>query len=153
MGVPVASEPCIDGDEMSDYHSAWYQANKERIKQKYRDNSTRIKALAKEHYNRTRASNPKKIMLRNIQSRCIKRGIEFNLTVDDFEIPEICPVLGIELKPFSNSDNSPSIDRINPDKGYTKDNIQVMSTKANRMKTNASPEELKAFAEWVLKNV
>ncbi len=31
-------------------------------------------------------------------------------------------------------DNKPSIDRINPDKGYTKDNIQMMTWKENRLK-------------------
>lgn len=45
----------------------------------------------------------------------------------------------------------PSIDRIDSTKGYTKDNIQVISSKANTMKSNASVEELRMFAYWVLR--
>jgi len=43
-----------------------------------------------------------------------------------------------------------SIDAINPKKGYTPDNIQVLSMKANAMKNSASQEELLQFANWIL---
>ena len=47
---------------------------------------------------------------------------------------------------------SPSLDRIDPNKGYVKGNVQVISRLANIMKSNASPEELRAFANWVNTN-
>ncbi len=34
-------------------------------------------------------------------------------------------------------------------RGYTKDNIQVISYKANTMKNNATIEELKLFSNWI----
>jgi hypothetical protein len=46
-----------------------------------------------------------------------------------------------------------SIDRINPKLGYVEGNIQIISHKANRMKSNASVEELKLFARWVEENL
>lgn len=43
-----------------------------------------------------------------------------------------------------------SIDRIFPHLGYVKNNIQVISHKANRMKNSATLDELELFARWVL---
>lgn len=85
--------------------------------------------------------------------RALKSGITFNLEPEDIVIPDVCPVLGIPLHRNvggkSSSDNSPSIDRVIPELGYTKGNIQVISQKANRMKNDALPDELRKFAEWV----
>ena len=54
-----------------------------------------------------------------------------------------------------NNDLSPSIDRINPRKGYTKDNIIVVSMRANRIKTDARFTEIRKVADFyekLLKN-
>lgn len=58
--------------------------------------------------------------------------------------PQCCPVLNVPLKRGNTS-----IDRIDPLKGYVRGNIQIISTKANRMKSNATIEELRLFARWV----
>ena len=47
------------------------------------------------------------------------------------------------------NDNSPSLDR-DPISGYIKGKIMMMSHKANSMKSNATPEELKQFARYHL---
>jgi hypothetical protein len=81
-----------------------------------------------------------------------KRGWSFDLTEDDLQIPDKCPVLGIPLQinyNISNKDNSPSIDKIDPSKGYTKDNVAVISMKANRIKNDASLEELEKVCSWL----
>jgi hypothetical protein len=67
--------------------------------------------------------------------------------------PDRCPVFD---KKFTERGNgfaslSPSIDKINPKKGYIKGNIQVISMLANCMKRDATRAELVAFAKWVLK--
>jgi hypothetical protein len=45
-------------------------------------------------------------------------------------------------------DNSQSIDRLDPDGGYTKDNILVVSQKANRIKSDASVEDLRKVYQF-----
>ena len=43
--------------------------------------------------------------------------------------------------------NSPSIDRIDPSKGYTKDNVWVISRRANTIKSNATVDEVEKVAQ------
>ena len=77
------------------------------------------------------------------------RGEECNLKLEDIFIPEYCPVLGIKLEPGSHThqDCSPSVDRIDSTKGYTKDNVWIISARANRIKNNATVEEIKLLYE------
>lgn len=77
--------------------------------------------------------------------RAAKKGLEFELKPEDLQIPAECPLLKIQLEIGNKtvSDNSPSLDRLDPNKGYTLDNVWVISHKANTMKSNASLEELK----------
>ena len=93
--------------------------------------------------------NPAKKLWMNIKGRAKKNQIPFNLTVDDIIIPAMCPVLHIPIIPFSDSDNSPSIDRLIPELGYTKGNITVISNRANRIKSDATLEELKLVHSWM----
>ena len=78
-----------------------------------------------------------------------RRGEECTLELKDIVIPEYCPVLGIKLQPGSHShqDCSPSVDRIDSTKGYTKDNVWIISARANRIKNNATIEEIKLLYE------
>lgn len=82
-----------------------------------------------------------------------RRGIPFNITLDDIHIPEFCPVLGLRLEPGVGlggfQDASPSIDRIDPHKGYTPDNIVVMSFRANALKRDATLAELQAVLKYM----
>ena len=75
----------------------------------------------------------------------------FDLTENDIYIPDICPVFGYPLEIGVNKKkvqpNSPSLDRIIPERGYVKSNIRVISYKANIMKNNASFEEMIKIGE------
>lgn len=96
--------------------------------------------------------NPKRTMIHRAAKRAKMLGLEFDLSVVDIEIPHVCPILGIELQvgeAYGQFD-SPSLDRIDNTQGYVRGNVQVISYRANRMKNDATPEELKSFAAWVL---
>jgi hypothetical protein len=92
--------------------------------------------------------------------RAKKNNLSFNLSpaylTSLYPKNNKCPILGIELKwgdRTGGRTTSPSLDRINPNKGYEKGNVMWMSSKANTMKSNATPVELKKFATWIKKNV
>ena len=87
------------------------------------------------------------------KSRAKKKNIEHSITIDDIIVPVKCPILNIELDHSRNKGrryNGASLDRIDSTKGYVKGNIQVISDLANRMKTDATPEQLLAFGEWAV---
>jgi hypothetical protein len=67
--------------------------------------------------------------------------------------PKVCPVFNKRFvdRGVGFSKWSPSVDKIDPKKGYVKGNIQVLSMLANCMKRDASPDQLTQFAQWVLK--
>lgn len=77
---------------------------------------------------------------------------------ENAELASHCPALGIALdwsrlrdngnKPLPNS---PSIDRIDPERGYVKGNIKIISFRANQIKSDASPSELKLVAAYCSK--
>lgn len=89
-----------------------------------------------------------KAMLGEAKKRALKKELEFNIIRTDIVIPEYCPILGIPLLRGSKvvNANSPSLDRIDPSKGYVKGNIQVISNRANTIKNDATPEELMKVA-------
>lgn len=95
--------------------------------------------------------NPKGFMLLKARERAKRLGVPFTITTDDFEIPSVCPLLGVEMSPgvARCGDYSPTLDRIVPDKGYVPGNVWVISLKANRIKNNATPEELMLVATKV----
>lgn len=87
------------------------------------------------------------------QYRAKKLNISFNIDLGDINIPDYCPVLGIQLKPtkggFGRNRAAPSIDRINPSLGYIKGNIAIISWRANRIKNNYTSNELRMVADWL----
>ena len=98
----------------------------------------------REHVKKYKKNNYKKIMLYRTKSRAIKKGWDFDLIEDDITIPDFCPVLHTPLI-IDNEDrySSPSIDRIDSSKGYTKDNIMIISWQANFIKNNMSKDQIK----------
>jgi hypothetical protein len=92
--------------------------------------------------------NVEKCLFRNARARARKKGIPFSIELTDVVIPEHCPILGYSLKVGVGKayDYSPSIDRIDPTKGYTRGNVWVISHRANTIKSDATPSELRRVA-------
>jgi hypothetical protein len=95
-------------------------------------------------------------LLASCKASARNKGLDFNLTIDDINIPDRCPYLDIKLtniqgmgKIWSNA----SVDRIDSNKGYITGNVQVISCKANTMKNDVSIDELRTFCLNVLAKI
>ena len=88
----------------------------------------------------------------NAKRRAKAADIPFDIKVTDIVIPTHCPCLGVPLEHGTRSqkDNSPSLDRIIPKLGYVKSNIWVISARANRIKNDATAEEIIAVGFAIL---
>lgn len=84
------------------------------------------------------------------RSRCRQMGVPFELTFDDlWPIPDICPALGIPISLFATDrDHAYSLDQIRPRQGYVKGNVVAVSYRANRIKNDATPDELQRIAKF-----
>lgn len=82
-------------------------------------------------------------LVRWAKSRAKKKGHAFDLQEGDVSIPAKCPILGT-----SWDVSPPSLNRKNPALGYTADNIDVVSFRANTLLNDASVEELQRVLKY-----
>ena len=109
------------------------------------------RARGRMKYKRGKEKNPKRIWFQSCKDGAKKRGLVFTLNIEDVIVPKICPVLGIPLE-FHNDGklhpNTPTFDRLNNDKGYTPDNVKVISWRANKYKSDMSTETLRKLLKY-----
>lgn len=133
------------------------KANARKRTEKYRAwarDYGRIQRKKEAHKLRERAwrrAKPAAILVREAKKRARGRNLPFNLTTADLVVPATCPALGIPLRVSDGklSDNSPTIDRLVPERGYVFGNIAVISYRANAMKRNGTLDELKQIVAWL----
>ena len=99
-------------------------------------------------------------MIKNAKQRCKKSGRIID--IDDYYLLKLtkglvyCPVLGIEMVfggTGSIQDNSASIDRFDTTQGYIKGNVWIISYKANRMKSDATIDDIKKVYDYMKANM
>lgn len=94
-----------------------------------------------------------KLLWSQLKSSAKKRGISFELSpvdIDAVGIPITCPILGIPLYFHRDrvQDDSISFDRIDSSKGYSVDNLVVISYRANKIKSDATLDELRRIVNF-----
>ena len=110
--------------------------------------------MYKQEYNiRYYSKNWELHLWQSAKTRAKRSGIEFSIAKSDIIIPKYCPYLGTKLTKIHgkgrNIKTNSSLDRIDPSKGYIPGNVEVVSFQANRMKADASTEELLIFANAI----
>lgn len=92
------------------------------------------------------------VAVKNARERAARRGIPFQLTKE--YLAEIltphCPITGLRLRIYCGvgkgpRDDSPSLDCVVPDRGYVPGNVKWVSSRANRIKSDATLAELEAL--------
>jgi len=94
-------------------------------------------------------------LLYHARGRAKKYNLPINIYYEDIIIPKNCPVFGIELERSVGhfSDCSPTLDRIVPELGYVKENIMIISHKANTIKHGGTIEEHEKICEYIKNNL
>lgn len=113
--------------------------------------TTPARRLWKRQYEKHRYESTQQMnIFKNCKNRATRRGLPFDITPEDIVIPEVCPVLGIKLHLGSKGfdPNSPSVDRVDGNKGYVKGNVRIISMRANKLKSDATLEELEAVVAY-----
>lgn len=99
--------------------------------------------------------------LHNSRRRAKAQGVLNSLTLDDVRnmIPDdmLCPILHVPLdirnEKIACTQHSATIDRIDPDGGYTRDNTHIISNLANRGKAHMSLANLMMLGAWACKTL
>jgi len=127
-------------EKVKKYHKSHYELNKEKFSK-----------LGKEY----RDNNREKMLLAWAKTRAKKEGIPFDIEECDIVIPVSCPVLGMPIYSKYSKErkftppNTPTLDKIVPELGYTKGNVRVISWRANNLKRDASIHELKCIVKYM----
>jgi hypothetical protein len=109
--------------------------------------------IAKARYHSYKKNSPFKNKCSRVKARSIQINVPFDLSPEYLE--EIwtgyCPVLNIpiELDVGVNKEYSAELDRFIPSLGYIKGNVAFLSRRINRIKDNATIEELEKLVKWM----
>ncbi len=90
-------------------------------------------------------------LLADVKRRAKKSNEPFNLDIDDIDVPEFCPALGLRLdwEAGLRADNLPSLDKVIPKLGYIKGNVRMISFRANRLKNNATLSDIQGILSYM----
>lgn len=149
---------CNRGEKINEKRRNFRLLNRDRVLQQrnlhYYKNKEEISQKRKEKH----IKEPWIMMFQKAKERAIGHNLPFLITINDiikiYPKDDLCPVLGIVLKPSVNKHgpNSPTLDRIIPEIGYIPSNIVVMSHKANSLKRDeTNPEIFRKIANWLEK--
>lgn len=168
--------PCSTPEARRAYNQAYYAAHAEHLRTRERERQiskgpegrAARKALNKEWrgrnkerlrvYSRARyLADPVGNLLRNAKARAREQGLAFELTREDIVVPALCPVFGVPLVIGTRTGwvtpTSPTLDRVDNTRGYVRDNVCVISWRANELKGSASLEEVERVAEYMRRHM
>lgn len=155
--------PHKDPDERREFMRAWRAKNPDKVlandlRDRPRQSAYRKANLSKyaEYQRNQRLKFPREALVCQAKSRAKKFGLPCDISVESLEWPTHCPILGLELDYNKTVPGErkirhsvPTLDRRTNALGYVKGNVFVISHRANRLKSDATVEELKAVVAYM----
>ena len=138
-----------DRDDKGRYFIKYVSTIARNSSQKYLDETwvDSYENYIKWYFNRT---------LSKIRQKCKKKNLPLDIDstylVSIFPKDNLCPALKIEMVFGGNKlqrFNSPSVDRIIPEKGYVKGNVRFVSYLANAIMNDANADEILKVGNWL----
>ena len=109
--------------------------------------------LSREGRKKRRLEKPFVFKTHNLKSSANAQGIPYDLTPEYLESiwTGRCAIFGIPISYQGNDNERPTaeIDKITPSLGYVKGNVAWVCHRANRLKDNATLEELKKIVNYL----
>jgi hypothetical protein len=145
INLPITGRILTKGTECNNLIFIGYIVRKSTVKEKWSTKEAWVEQSIKE-------------VLRSAKRRAKLNKLPFNITYkylkSIFPQDGMCPIffttLGFSLK---DRFQSASLDRILPECGYIKGNVQWISLRANTIKNNAHPFELMRVARYLVKQL
>lgn len=143
--APRKKHAIPSGLSPAEYLRQWRRLNTDKTKEYQKKDTERHKAVSK-----SSPAAKMRILVQKARVRAGRKKIFIDLVDDHFELasalPTHCPLWPKEEIGYANSKeqrhNSASIDRLDPKKGYTPENVWIVSYRANRIKSDATLEEM-----------
>lgn len=122
----------------------------EDARKRYEQESEEQRARRRRKGKQWKRDNVASVLVSRAKQRASNLDIPFSLSPDDIEVPDVCPVLGVEMEPGAGTNsNSPSLDRLVPSQGYVVGNVKVISSRANRLRGDHTVEEVEAVLQYM----
>lgn len=140
---------------MHEYNIVNNESSAKLKKEYYSKHKARLKKLQLKH-----ESDPTKRpieMVNKSRNRAAKNNVEFNadaVRTASESATKNCPCCGVEFnynrnRGWAGRRYSPSMDRVDNEKGYITGNLAVICWRCNAIKRDATSSELRLIADWI----
>lgn len=128
------------------------EAVRAKERERYHKNRDKELAAMKRYRSNLKESNYFKFFIMNKKKAMLRAGVPWDL--DETYLRElftgVCPVFGYEIHVGgAKDDHKAELDHLVPSKGYIKGNVRWISSRANRLKSDASIDELKKVLKYM----
>lgn len=141
----------INAEHLKKQRKTYKKKNKKKIQKQTKTYYKKTKKKANAKTSKWSKNNKSRVQFNAARSRSKKYEEAFDLVFTELDWPDVCPVLGIPMD-RRDKNHTPSLDRVDSRKGYTKANVKVISFRANRIKFNATIDELERILDYMKKN-